>query len=361
MPLEKKPSTKKISQQTISITPELRERLEHFIQLNQEKNPNDKRFKSLSSYYNFILEKTIDCFEKGKNLDDFELFVDGETKNFFDKISFNAVIPYYEDAIKTNKYTDPSFEKTPFFFLAIRRLYLSMMDPNDISSIRNAFNRIRNYFFSNNLTLEFRLDMITGRSSSVINGIFEFAGIYKNLSFESCKYNAAIFGLLGVKLTNVLYSDKDIYYRFDLETTDLFFRKELVKNERIKLMKQNIAQLINYKNIIEDDDYYLWMKMAEDRNVILKFNTEQTQEEWLKKVEEDIRKIEEKEDIPLYMLKFFQKLHWVEIESEKDQIFQIRLSKTKHQHEWQFLFDAISKYSKISELDGKYYLEKHSL
>jgi hypothetical protein len=354
----KKPSPKKISQQTISIAPKLRERVEKYVLENQQKNPRDKRFKSISSYYNFILEKTLDCFDKGKNLDDFEIFVDGETKNFFDKISFNAVIPYYEDAIKTNKYTDPAFEKTPFFFLAIRRLWLSMMDPNDISNINNAFNRIRNYFFSNNLTLEFRLDLITKQSSSDLNGIFEFAGIYKNLSFESCKYNAAIFGLLGVKITNVVYSDKDIYYRFDLETTDLFFRKDLVKNERIKLMKYNVAYLINYKKIIEDDDYYLWMKMANDRNVIISFNTEQAQQEWVKLIEGEIRNIVEKEDIPLYALKLFEKLHWVEIESEKDLIFQVRLSKIKHQNERQFLFDTLSKCSKISESDKKYYLEK---
>ncbi|MHA1913866.1 MAG: hypothetical protein ACW97V_05795 [Promethearchaeota archaeon] len=361
MPSEKKSSTKKITQQTISITPELRERVEKFVLENHEKNPNDKRFKSISSYYSFILEKTMDCFREGKNLDDFELFVDGETRNFFDKISFNAVIPYYEDAIKTNKYTDPAFEKTPFFFLAIRRLYLSMMDPNDISSIRNAFNRIRNYFFSNNLTLEFRLDLITGQSGSDIKGIFEFAGIYKNLSFESCKYNAAIFGLLGVKITNVVYSDKDIYYRFDLETTDLFFRKDLVKNERIKLMNHNVAYLINYKKILEDKDYYLWLKMAEDRNLILSFNTEQAKQEWANLIETEIKNLVEQEDYLLYILKFFEKLHWVEIENEKDLIFQIRLSKNKHQYEWQFLFDTLSKHSKISELDRKYYLEKHPL
>ncbi len=359
MPPEKKLSTKKISQQTISITPELRERLEKFILENQEKSPNDKRFKSISSYYNFILEKTMDCFEKGKNLDDFELFVDGEIRNFFDKISFNALIPYYEDAIKTNKYTDPAFEKTPFLFLTLRRLYLTMMDPNDISSIKNIFNRVRNYLFSNNLTVEFSLDLFTRENGVDMKGIFEYAGIYKNLCFETSKYTAALFGLLGAKITNIIYSDKDIYYRFDLETTDLFFQKELLKHDRIKLMKHNIAQLINYQKILDDDDYHLWMKMAEDRNVILSFNTEQAQQQWVNLIEINLRSIVEKEDIPLYVLKFFEKLHWVEIESEKELIFQVRLSKTKHQYEMQFLFDTLSKYSKISELDKIYYLERH--
>ncbi|MHA2185015.1 MAG: hypothetical protein ACXAAI_08450, partial [Promethearchaeota archaeon] len=199
---------------------------------------------------------------------------------------------------------------------------------------------------------------ITGQSGTAINGIFEFAGIYRNLSFESCKYNAAIFGLLGVKITNVVYSEKDIYYRFDLETTDLFFRKELLKQDRTKLMKQNVAYLINYKGMIEDQDYHLWMKMAADKNIILSFNTEQSQQEWVNSIESEVKSLVEKEDIPLYLLKFLEKLHWVEIESEKDLIFQIRLSDIHHQHERQLLVDILSKYSRVSELGRNFYLEK---
>ena len=53
----------------------------------------------------------MDCFEQGKTIDDFEAFVDREIKEFFGKISFNALIPYYETAIRTNRYTHPFFEK----------------------------------------------------------------------------------------------------------------------------------------------------------------------------------------------------------------------------------------------------------
>lgn len=141
------PSKKKTSQQTISISPELKERIEKYVMINQEKNPKDKRFRSISSFYTSVLEKIMDCFDKKKSLDDFESFVDGEIKDFFEKISFDGLIPYYEEAILSNKYTDPTFDKIPLFFLTLRRFYLSMMDPSDIKSINGLMSRLRNYCF----------------------------------------------------------------------------------------------------------------------------------------------------------------------------------------------------------------------
>ena len=54
------------------------------------------------------------------------------------------------------------------------------------------------------------------------------------------------------------------------------------------------------------------------------------------------------------MLKFFERLHWIEIESEKDLIFQIRLSKSKYKKEIDFLIEVLSKKSDILEKNGKY-------
>ena len=96
MPSKKPLSKKKITQQTISITPELKDQIENYVIVNQKKNPNDKRFKSVSAFYNYVLKNTMDCFDKGKSLDDFEDYVDSEFTNFFDRISFKATIPYYE-------------------------------------------------------------------------------------------------------------------------------------------------------------------------------------------------------------------------------------------------------------------------
>ncbi|MFX0155163.1 MAG: hypothetical protein ACFE9Q_11605, partial [Candidatus Hodarchaeota archaeon] len=331
MATERSLSKKKITQQTISISPALKDRIERYIHENNKKNPKDKRFKSISAFYNDVMERALDSFEKGKTLDDFEAFADTEIKGFFDKISFKGVIPYYETALRTNRYTPPFFEKNIFFYLTLRNLYLDRMDPYDISSIKGMFNRIKNYMLSNNLTKEVNLDLFTGKTGKELSGVFEYAGLYKNLTIENCKYNAAIFGLLGVKLTDFLYSDKDNYFRFDLKTTDLFYRTDLAKKERIKLINCNLSYFFNFLKIIDDKDYYFWMKLAEDKNVIINFNTEDIQNEWVNLIKKETDEFGEEEDFHLYMLKFFKKLHWIEIESEKDLIFQIKLSRKKFQ------------------------------
>ncbi len=360
MRVQKPLSKKKTTQQTISISPALKDKIERYVNENNEKNPNDKRFKSVSAFYNFILEKSMNCFEKGKTLDDFEAFVDSEIKGFFDKISFNALIPYYETAIRTNRYTNPTFEKNPFFYLTIRRLYLDRMDSYDISSIKNVFSRVRNFLFSNNLTKEVNLDLFTGKTGKDLSGVFEYTGIYKNLTFENCKYNGALFGLLGVKITNFLYSDKNNYFRFDLKTTDLFYRRDLAKKERIKLINQNLSYLFNYLRVLNDKDYYFWMRLAEDKQVLITFNREETKNNWVNLIEEEIEKFGDAEEFPLYLLRFFEKLHWIEIKSERDLSFQIRLSKSKYPHEKEFLLETLSKKSKISNEHENYYLEEFS-
>jgi hypothetical protein len=354
---ERQLSKKKTTQQTISTSPALKARIEEYVNENHKKYPTDNRFKSISAFHNYVMEKTMECFDKGKTLDDFESFSDGVIQDFFDKISWNALIPYYENAVKPNKYTDPTFEKLPYFYLTIRRLYFSIMDPYDIESIRNLYNRLRYYLLSNKLTKESNLDLFTGKSKNDLTGIFEYSGIYPNLSFENCKYTAAIFGLLGVKISDCLYSEKDNYCRFDLKATDLFFRKDLVKSERIKLINYNLSQLINYSKIINDNDYYLWMKMAEDKNNIICFNNSKARKEWIDLIEKDIEKFGEKEDYIHYMLQFFERLHWIDIESERELIFQIRLSENKNKEEIQLLKRIFSKLSEISRRDGKFYLK----
>jgi len=301
----------------------------------------------------------MDCFDKGKNLDDFELFVDSEIKNFFEKFSFNALIPYFEPALKTNRYTEPSFEKTPFFFFTLRRFYTENVDPSNIASVKDFMNRIKNYLKKNTVTKDINLDIFTGKSTHDLKAVLEYSGNYKNLSFEICKYTVAFLGLLGIKITECLHSEKDLYYRFDLQTTDLFFRKNLEKKERIKLIKQNVSLLINYCTIIKDIDYFFWMKMADNKSIIASFNSLESQKEWINLIITDIMKFSEKEEFLYYLLKFFEKLHWIEIENEEDLLFRVRLSSTRYQDEIKILFETLSKYSDISDIiNGKYYLKK---
>ena len=60
------------------------------------------------------------------------------------------------------------------------------------------------------------------------------------------------------------------------------------------------------------------------------------------------------------MLKFLERLHWIDIESERELQFQIRLSDVKNKEEIQFLKRILSKKSEISQRDGNYYLKNIS-
>ncbi len=358
MSSEKDLSKKKITQQTISISPALKNKIEKYVIENNQKNPKDKRFKSISAFYNCIMEKTLNCFEQGKTLNDFERFVDEEIQEFFDKISFKGLIPYYENALKANRYTNLTLDDTPRFFLALRKFYTSKIDPYDVKTIKKIFKRIRNYLVSNNLTKEHTLDLFTRKGSKVLKGVYEYVGIYKNFFFEFCKHSAALFGILGIKITKFLFSEKDFYYRFDLESTDLFFREDLAKQERIKLIAGNLSFIINYANIIKDDDYYLWMRMAEDKDALICFKNQKTQEEWINLIEENLKIFGDDDEYLVNILKFFEKLHWVDIDNEEELIFQIKLSKSKNLMEREFLFKFLSKYSNISEVNERFQLEK---
>jgi hypothetical protein len=354
---ERELSKKKTTQQTISISPALKARIEQYIHNNSKKNPKDNRLKSVSSFYNYILEKSMECFDKGKTLDDFKTFADSEISNFFDNLTFKALIPYYEVALKTNRFTNPTFEKLPLFFLTIRRLYFSIMEPHDIESIHNLFSRLKNWLLANNLTKDSNLDLFTGKGVTYLTGIFEFSGFYQNLSFENCKYVAAIFGLLGVNISNCLYSEKDNYCRFDLEATELFYRKELLKSDRIKLMNRNVSHLINYsRTILDDDDFFLWMKMANDKNNFISFNNTETRKEWIELIIKEIEEFSEKEEFNLHILKLFEKLHWIDIESEDELFFNLRLSETTNQDNIQFLLKILKQRSTVTQDNGIYYL-----
>jgi hypothetical protein len=351
-------SNKKTAQQTISISPALKDWIERYVNVNHRKNPEDKRFNSISSFYNYVMEKSMESFEKGKTLDDFERFVDSQTMNFFDQFTFKGIIPFHEMAIRSNRYTSFRFKQTPRFLFAIRRMFISGVRPKNYEELKNRFNRIKTFFLANNLTKEMSLDIFTTKNSHYANGVFEFIGTYKNLFLENCKLNAAVFGVLGAKITDVTFSDTELYCRFDLKETDLLFKNDIAKKERFKLIEHNLSFLTNYYRILKDRTYYLWMKMAEDNDIIVNFSNKNAREKWINLIQNEIKNYGTQEEFLFFLLRFFEKLHWISIENEKDLEFQIRLSETQNASERELLLEILSNYSKISQDNDRLYLEE---
>jgi hypothetical protein len=161
--------------------------------------------------------------------------------------------------------------------------------------------------------------------------------------------------MLGIRLTDFIYSPRDYYCRLDLIETDLLFKKELIKKERLKLLKENVNFIVNYSRMLDDKDKYLWKNLAEDNQIFISFKTKNAFTNWIKNVENDLRKFGLKEQFLDKVLQFFNKLHWIRIENIKDLSFRIdqAIENTK---QLQFLMEYLSQHTKITQNNGVYYI-----
>lgn len=353
-------SNKKISQQAISISPALKDWIKRYVNVMHKNNPHDKRYKSISAFYCYVMEKVLSIFEKGKTLDDFNKVVDSEIDELYNQFGFKAIVPFHELVFKMNRYTEIDIFSMLNFILTMRKYYTQGVDPHNLEAFKLSLERIKTSWFSDKLLKDAHIEFYTKKDSKYPSVIFEYSAekSYKNIHFENCKFNAAALGLLGAKITDFIYSDKDIYARYDLTLTDLFFNKDLALKERKKLINYNMRFLINYNRIINDKNYYLWMKMAEDNDVIVNFINSRTRERWIENIEKDLREFGTSEVFLLSLLKYFEHLHWIRIVNETDLIFQIRLSKEENKEDYDFILGHLSKYATVTQDNGRFYLEE---
>jgi len=352
-------SNKKISQQAISISPALKDWIKRHVTVMHEKYPHDERYKSISAFYCFVMENALNIFEKGKTLDDFNKVVDSEIDELYDKFGFKAIVPFHELVFKMNRYTEIDIFSMLNFILTMRKYYTQGLDPHNLEAFKLSLDRMKTAWFSDKILKEALIEFYSKKDSKYPSVIFEYSAEkgYKNLHFENCKFNAAGFGLLGAKLTDFIYSDEDIYARYDLNLTELFFKKELALKERTKLINHNLRFLINYERIVNDKNYYLWIKLAEDNDVIINFINNKTRERWAEAIEKDLKEFGTNEMFLLNLLKYFEQLHWIRIENEADLTFQIRISKEENKEDYDFMVNYLSKYANITQENGRFYLE----
>ena len=324
------------------------------------KFPHDERYKSISAFYCYVMENVLNIFEKGKTLDDFNKVIDREIDELYEKFGFKAIIPFHELVFKSNRYTEIDIFSMLNFTLTLRKYYMEGSDPHNLEAFKLSLERMKTAWFSDKLLKDANLEFYSKKEGKYPYAIFEYTAHegYKNLYFENLKLNAATFGMLGAKITDFLYSEKDNYARYDLTLTDLFFEKKLALKERKTLIEHNLKFIINYYRILNDKNYYLWMKMAEDTDVIINFINDKARHRWIENIEKDLKEFGIKKTCSLTWLKFFEQLHWVRIENEIDLTFQIRFSKEENEEEYDFLLGHLSKYGKITQDNGKFYLEE---
>ncbi|MFW9821793.1 MAG: hypothetical protein ACFFE4_02595 [Candidatus Thorarchaeota archaeon] len=351
-------STKKTAQQTISISPSLKDWITRYVHVNRRKNQEDYRFKSVSAFYNYVMEKIMDLFKKGKTIDDLERIEDKKIKEFFDRFTFQATIPLYEMSIEDHKYSPFSFDFNTRFLLLYLEMFKNEVRTHNFEDIYIFFEKLRTRFAKTTISKDMRLELFQSKKKEPARGVLEFIGKYKNLHFENCKFFAAVFGILGVRVTDFIYSPDEYYCRLELLETDLLFnRTDLAKNERLKLIEENVNYIINYNRLLNDKDLYLWMRLAGDNDIFVYFKNQTTFSKWIKDVEDQIRKFGGNENFPVKILNFFEKLHWIRIESIHNLSFRMERVIEENKEQRHFLLDYLSKNSNLSEVEGIYYLK----
>lgn len=349
-------SNKKTSQLTISISPALKDWVKRYVNVKSGENPNDDRFKSISAFYSHVVENLLELFEKGKTLDDFSRVEDKGVKDFFEPFTFRATIPLFEMVSESNRYAHFTLGFTTHFILAYFNFLRKQFKLGSYDDLKILFERLKSRVSLSNISKDWRLEITPDEKKGPARGVLEFIGTHRNLHFENCKFMAAIFGMLGVKVTDFIYSQEDYYGRLDLIETDLLFGRELAKRERVKLIKENVRFIINYDRMLGDKDIYLWMNLAEDNELYVCFRNKNAFNKWIKIIEEDLTKFGNKENFLHKILLFFSKIHWIRIENLKNLSFRIEDFIENNQEQKQFIMDYLSKYSEISQNDGIYYL-----
>ncbi|MFX0058047.1 MAG: hypothetical protein ACFE85_02370 [Candidatus Hodarchaeota archaeon] len=351
-------SNKKTSQLTISISPALKDWINRYNNKLHKKFPDDKRYKSTSSFICSVIENVLKIFEKEKSLDDFQKLTDKEVENLFSQ-NTTLYSPFVELSLVMDSLMPiDSIINTKFFF-SYYKFYLKNIDPYDIDSVKLFYERIKNRYLYTNITKYINIEILTKKDYKDYEAILEQSSNYKYLQITNVKISVALLGILGVRVVDVYYSEEEEYYfRIKLAPTDLWFDKREDRKERISLAKQNVNFIVNLSNTVEHESPHLWQKLAEDNDVIVCFINKEVQSKWIKRLEDDLNKFSNKGAILLKILKFFERLHWIRIENEEKLEFQLRLLEEKNSTQIDFLKDYLSKFAKVSKQNHRYYLEQ---
>lgn len=340
----------KTSQTTISTSPALKDWISRFVNVQQGKHPNDKRYKSVSAFYNFVMESVLNILEKGKTLEDFKRLVDGDVMNFYENLTFKALLPFYESSVELNKYVDKDLDLIFKLALRYRSFVIEKGSFENDNNLINILERFKNFLFSNKITKFFNFEIIDNRI------IIEYSAHYPNIHFNYAKIFMALTSVMGLRVRKIFYDKNDNYIKIDTEKTDLYLDKKLRIKERKALLKQNIAFILNDFYILSDKPQHLWIKLSENINTIISFKDIKTGIETINNMIKNIQKHLNRKELQQAILKIFKDFHWIIIVDENNLSFQILLNE-ENSKEREIMNKIITKYSNMKEIDGILYLE----
>ena len=351
-------SNKKTTQQTISISPSLKDWIRRYVSVMHKKKPEEENYKSLSAFYCSVMENVLKIFEQGKSLIDFEHFHDREIQKLYpDEGIFS--LPFVEASVIMSSFMpiDFFFDKPIFFNMA--NLVLKTIDSYSMDSIKNIFARIKNRLVQNNLIKDVRWDIVPKKGMKGFDGVLEYSGNYKFVHINNIKFNISLMGLMGLKITDFHYSGEDKYVRIKFTTDDVLFSNEEAIEARTELAKNNQDYVINLFRIMEHGTPHLWQRLSNNDHLFISFRNEEDFDECLLKLESDLKKYGSKEDYNLNLLRFLEQIHWIRIIDKNELSFQFTVSENNHKNERELIVSYLAKQFRVFEKAQIYYLQSN--
>ncbi|MFX1374429.1 MAG: hypothetical protein ACFFA0_01325 [Promethearchaeota archaeon] len=351
-PKPRRLSKRKI-RKSITIPEYLDEWIDRYLKYEREKQKHEGKqlsdeTKSYSSFTTKVLENIMNLFLKGKTFEDLELAVDTKVKSFYEKITFRALIVYYELIVRINKYIKLDLTKMLNVFMLYQNFFTGGKSVDEEEAVI-TLNRFRNFMMRNNITKDVTIEPSGNKY------IFQYFGIYPEMHYDFSKFIAGVFGFMGMKIDRASHSNN--YTRIDFERTELFKLSEAALEERKKLFEYNTAYFTNFNKILEDeDDLHLWIRINSSKLPIISFKSIDDGLILLREIIDDLNKWIPPREFKIKLLELFKKFRWINLIDESKFTFQLLIK--KHSTEYNILkiiFDELK--LEYEEFDNSMYLK----
>ncbi|MFX1571041.1 MAG: hypothetical protein ACFFCV_22100 [Promethearchaeota archaeon] len=337
---------------SFSTSDALKDWIKRYVGIKRRENPNDRRYNSFSSFIHCSLEELMKLYEKGKDLNDFNKVIDEEIENFYEQITFKALIPQFEASVEMNRYI-PLNDQTIRFFRIYRHFIFSQINPKDTNE-KNLIRIIEkfNNFLRNNKVSKGGLMTVDGKKI-----IIEFEGKEKNLHFELSKGVAAIIGSIGGQILKVTYLPN--YTRFDCEYDSIFNQKIPNIKEQIALSKANVEKFLKYEYLLKDKKEHLWINTCFSENALISFKNFESGINFIKSKLDTLKASINVKDLPKYCLRIFERFNWIIIDNEEELSFRFSITETEHKMERAIVKEILKNELKFLDDSSSYLIRKN--
>ncbi|TXT63663.1 MAG: hypothetical protein BAJALOKI3v1_330017 [Promethearchaeota archaeon] len=335
---------------TISLSPYLKDLVKRYVKEKRQEYPDEEMYSSISRFISNIIEIGLEISDHYDSLEKLKKIPGKQILDFYDDISFRAVIDTYEENVEKSKYDLHDSDQIIALFLKFKDYLLKDADKLSDELMEKRAGEFNKYFVDNKVAKDFDI-IIKGNRY-----LLDFSGTYPNIHFLYTKGIIGIFSVLGLKLIDAIIG-RD-YSKMEFEKTWLFRSSELQKKERKRLYQENMAKVINYNSIVNDKAHHLWIRLSDYENTVITFRNKSEGIKTVEEISQEIIRFSKygyKRDI----LRLFEKLNWIKVTESltKEIPFQFSISEQYHQMEREITLEILNSHGKIYQEDNTFYFK----